>query len=121
MLNKCKINSLAVTNQVGHFCNTTVVFGQVFLTLKSVNHIRQDLQIYWFAITLVCFFEYTQLFGKKIFNRFEMEKIVLILIYLSWFSSSLLHLILCVYFFCNVHTTIMNLAYLILHNPQLAG
>ena len=29
MLNKCKINSLTVTNQVGHFCKTTVVFGQV--------------------------------------------------------------------------------------------
>ena len=25
MLNKCKINSLAVTNQVGHFYKTTVV------------------------------------------------------------------------------------------------
>ena len=25
MLNKCKINSLAVTNQVGHFCKTTLV------------------------------------------------------------------------------------------------
>ena len=29
MLSKCKINSLDVTNQVGHFCKTTVVFGQV--------------------------------------------------------------------------------------------
>ena len=26
---KCKTNSLALTNQVGHFCKTTVVFGQV--------------------------------------------------------------------------------------------
>ena len=25
MLNKCKINSLAVINQVSHFCKTTVV------------------------------------------------------------------------------------------------
>ena len=29
MLNKCKINSLTTTNQVGHFCKTTEVFGQV--------------------------------------------------------------------------------------------
>ena len=29
MLNKCHINSLAVTNQVGHFWKTAVVFGQV--------------------------------------------------------------------------------------------
>ena len=29
MLIKCKINSLAVTNQVSHFCKTTVVFRQV--------------------------------------------------------------------------------------------
>ena len=29
MLNKCKINSLAVTNQVSHFGKTTVVLGQV--------------------------------------------------------------------------------------------
>ena len=29
MLNKWKINSLAVTNQVGRFCSTTVVLGQV--------------------------------------------------------------------------------------------
>ena len=29
MLNKCKINRLAVTSQVGHFCKTAVVFGQV--------------------------------------------------------------------------------------------
>ena len=29
MLNKRKINSLAVTNQVGHFCKTTAVFDQV--------------------------------------------------------------------------------------------
>ena len=29
MLNKCNINTLAVTNQVSHFCKTTAVFGQV--------------------------------------------------------------------------------------------
>ena len=29
MLNKWKINSLAVANQVGHVCKTTVVFDQV--------------------------------------------------------------------------------------------
>ena len=28
-LNKYKINSLTVTNQVGHFCKTPVIFGQV--------------------------------------------------------------------------------------------
>ena len=28
MLNKLKIKSLAVTNEVGHFCITTVVFDQ---------------------------------------------------------------------------------------------
>ena len=29
MLNKYKINGLAVKNQVGYFCKTTVVFGQL--------------------------------------------------------------------------------------------
>ena len=29
MLNKFKINSLAVTNQVGYFYKITIVFGQV--------------------------------------------------------------------------------------------
>ena len=29
MLIKCKINSLPVTNQIGHSCKTTAVFGQV--------------------------------------------------------------------------------------------
>ena len=29
MLNKCKTDSLAVKNQVDHFCKTTAVFGQV--------------------------------------------------------------------------------------------
>ena len=29
MLNKCKINSFAVANQVGHFYRTIVVFSQV--------------------------------------------------------------------------------------------
>ena len=44
----------------------------------------------------------------------------LILIYLTWFSSSLLRSISCVYFFCNVHDTIINLAYFNPHNLQLA-
>ena len=40
---------------------------------------------------------------------------------LTWFLSSSLHSISCVYFFCTVHTTIMILAYFNPHNPQLAG
>ena len=39
---------------------------------------------------------------------------------LTWFLSSSLHSISCVYFFCTVHTTIMNLAYFNPHSPQLA-
>ena len=43
MLNKCKINILTVTNQVGHFYRTTVVFGQVLdfhllATKLELNH-----------------------------------------------------------------------------------
>ena len=49
-----------------------------------------------------------------------MEKIALILIYLTWFSSSSLRYNSCVYSFCNVHAIIMNLAYFNPHNPQLA-
>ena len=37
-----------------------------------------------------------------------MEKIALILIYLTWFSSSSLHSTLCVYSFCNVYSTILE-------------
>ena len=48
-----------------------------------------------------------------------MEKIALILIYLIWFSSSLLCSISLGYLFCNVHATIINLAYLNPHNLQL--
>ena len=66
------------------------------------------------------FFEYTQPTGKKKYHL-EMGKIALILIYLTWFWSSLLHSTSCVYFFCNVDATIMNLVYLNPHNPQLAG
>ena len=50
-----------------------------------------------------------------------MKKIALILIYLTWLSSSSLRSTSCVYFFCNVHATIMNLAYFNPHNPELAG
>ena len=43
MLNKCKINSLVLTNQVGHFCKTAVAFGQVpdfhiLATKLELNH-----------------------------------------------------------------------------------
>ena len=58
--------------------------------------------------------------GKNIFFHFEMEKIALIYIYLTWFSSFSLRYISCVYFFCNVHATIMNLAYFDPHSLQLA-
>ena len=50
-----------------------------------------------------------------------MEKIALILIYWTWFSSSLVLFSSYVYFFCNVHVTIVNLAYFNPHNRQLAG
>ena len=50
-----------------------------------------------------------------------MEKIALILIYWTWFSSSLVLFTSYVYFFCNVHVTIVNLAYFNPHNLQLAG
>ena len=50
-----------------------------------------------------------------------MEKIALILIYLTWFSSSSLRSTWCVYFFCNVHAAIINLAYFNPNNAQLAG
>ena len=44
----------------------------------------------------------------------------LILIYLTWFSSSLLRSISCVYFFRNVHAISINLAYFNPHKLQLA-
>ena len=50
-----------------------------------------------------------------------MEKIEVIPIYLTWFSSSSLLSTSCVYFFCNVHANIMNLAYFNPLNLQLAG
>ena len=58
---------------------------------------------------------------EKSFYNFEIEKIALILIYFNWFSSSLLHSTVCVYFFRNPHATIMNLVYFNPHNPRLAG
>ena len=71
--------------------------------------VRPDLKICWLAVTRVCCFEYTWLVGKFFFD-FEMEKIALILPYLTLFSSSLLRSIFCFYFFCNIHATIINLA-----------
>ena len=50
-----------------------------------------------------------------------MEKIALILTYLTWFSSSSPLFTLLVYFFYSVYATIMNLAYFNPHNPQLEG
>ena len=47
-----------------------------------------------------------------------MEKIALILIYLTWFLCSLLCSISFVYF-CNVHVPIMNLAYFNPHYPAM--
>ena len=55
------------------------------------------------------------------FYHFELEKIALILIYLTWFLSSSPHFTSCVCFFYNMHVTIMNLAYFNPHNPRLAG
>ena len=43
--------------------------------------------------------------------HFEMEMIALIVIYFTWFLSSSLRSISSVYFFYNVHATIMNLAW----------
>ena len=56
---------------------------------------------------------------KGFFYHFEIEEITLIFIYLTWFSSSSLHSTSCVYFLCNMHATIMNLAYFNPHNLQL--
>ena len=49
-----------------------------------------------------------------------MEKIALNLIYLTSFLGSLLCSTAYVCFFCNVHTTMKNLAYFNPHNPHLA-
>ena len=83
--------------------------------------VRPDLKIYWFAVTWVYFFRVHPAGRKIFFNHFKMEKIALILIYLTSFLSSSLRSTLCVYFLCNVDATIMNLAYLHPHIPQLAG
>ena len=50
-----------------------------------------------------------------------MEKVALILIYVTLFSSSLLRSISWIYFFWNVHATMMNLAYFDPLNSQLEG
>ena len=46
----------------------------------SYVYTRSDLKICWFAITWVCFFEYTRPVGIFFFYHFEIEKIALILI-----------------------------------------
>ena len=64
---------------------------------------------------LVCchpgvFFSRTPGESEIFFYHFEIEMIALIVIYFTWFLSSSLRSILSVYFFNNVHVTIMNLA-----------
>ena len=53
--------------------------------------------------------------------HFEVEKIALVFIYLTWFSTSLLRSTSCVYFFCNVHPIILKLAYFNPHKLPLVG
>ena len=89
-------------------------------TISKKKFTRPDLKICWFAVTWVCCFEYTRSVRNMVFFHLEMEKIALILVYLTWFSNSSLCLISCVYFFCNVRATIMNLTYFNSHNLQLA-
>ena len=51
------------------------------MIICTKKHLRPDLKICWFAVTRVCFFEYTRPVGKKnVFCHFEMEEIALILI-----------------------------------------
>ena len=52
-----------------------------FVCFFFYSTIRLDLKICWFAVTRVCFFEYTRPVGKIFFYHFEMEKIAVILIY----------------------------------------
>ena len=60
--------------------------------------------------------------GREIFfYYFNMEKKALILIYLTWFSSSSPRPISCVYLYCNVHAAIINLTYFNPHSLQLAN
>ena len=95
------------------------LYAKKAIVLKIII-IRPDLKIYWFVVTRVCCFQYTQPVGNFFFFHFEMERIALILIYLTWISSSSLCSIY-VYFFCNVDATIMILAYLNPQNPRLAS
>ena len=90
-------------------------------TISKKKFTRPDLKICWFAVTWVCCFGYTRSVRNMFFFfHLKMEKIALILVYLTWFSNSSLSLISCVYFFCNVRATIMNLSYFNSHNLQLA-
>ena len=66
------------------------------------------------------FFRIHPAYWKNFFYHFEMDKIALILIYFTWFSNSLLCSTSSVYFFCNVHATIMTVAHFNPHNLQLA-
>ena len=52
-----------------------------FVCLFFYSTIRLDLKICWYAVTRLCFFEYTRPVGKIVFYHFEMEKKTVILIY----------------------------------------
>ena len=56
------------------------IFVYKLFLLLNISDLKPDLKICWFAVTWVCFFEYTWLIRKKNYH-FEMEKIDLVLIY----------------------------------------
>ena len=104
------IKNKYLTNLISEFrsSNFWFIFENNCYT-KNIDT-RPDLKICWFAVTRVCFFKYSQPVGKKKNYHFEMEKIALISVYLTWFLSSSLRFISRVYFFYDVHASIMNLA-----------
>ena len=87
-------------------------------TISKKKFTRPDLKICWFTVTWVCYFEYTRSVRNMFFFSFGDGKDRINPCLPIWFSS--LSLISCVYFFCNVHSTIMNLTYFNSHNLQLA-
>ena len=55
---------------------------KIYDSRQKKFNVRPDLKICWFAVTGVCFFEYTRPVGNKFFfYHFEMEKMTLILIH----------------------------------------
>ena len=120
-----------VSNHAGTICKLQVCFSYAvnallffliqiedgskfpYFCLKWLT--KPDLKICWFAVIRVCFFLLLLLFlntwspWEIFFYHLELEKVALVSIYLTWFSSSSLRSTLCVCFFCNVHTTILNL------------